>query len=156
MRTAAPVAIALASIFAACGSGTTPPAAPSTPSARTTDTFSATITVRPDGTTVYPAGLPSIVVRQRGPVDATVTFNPTADCRFIFAVCSATIATSCGTPSQELESPEGPGPTLTASGTLAPDTYYLVMAARVGGVPQCSTVPPGGLPLSYTISATHP
>ena len=154
MRTAAIGIVALTSTLAACGSGTTSPSA--APPSRTTDTVSTTVTVRPDGIIAYPNGIPTIVVRQRGRVDATATFSPTADCKFIFSVCSATVASSCGTPALELESPRGPGPTLTASGTLAPDTYYLVMSARLEGVSLCSTVPPQGVALSYTVSATHP
>lgn len=153
MRAAATVVVALAPILAACGSSTT---SPSAPSSRTTETVSTTATVRPDGAITYPTGFPTMVVRQRGQVDATVTFSPTADCQFIFIVCSATMASACGTPARELESPRGPGPVLTASGTLGPDTYYLVMSARVGGVPLCSTVPPGGIALAYTVSVTHP
>ena len=153
MRTAATVIVALAPILAACGSGTTSPPAPSS---RTTETVSTIATLRPDGTTAYATGFPEIVVRQRGQVDATVTFSPTADCQFIFVGCSATIASACGTPALQLQSPRGPGPTLMASGTLAPDTYYLLMSARVGGVPLCSTVPPSGIALSYTVSVTHP
>ena len=152
MRTAATVIVALAPTLA-CGSGTTSSPAPSS---RTTETVSTTATLRPDGTTAYATGFPAIVVRQRGQVDATVTFSPTADCQFIFVVCSATIASACGTPALQLQSPRGPGPTLMVSGTLAPDTYYLLMSARVGGVPLCSTVPPSGLALSYTVSVTHP
>ena len=152
VRTAAAVSVALASVLAACGSGTTAPSAPT----RTTDTVSTTITLRPDGTTAYPTGFPTMVVRQRGQVDATVTFSPTADCQFIFVVCSATIASACGTPALHLESPAGPGPTLSASGTLGPDTYYLLMSARLGGVPLCSTVPPSGVAFSYTVTVTHP
>ncbi len=152
MRTAASVIVALASTLTACGSGTASPSAPS----RTTETVSTTATLRPDGSTTYPTGFPTIVVRQRGPVDATVTFSPTADCQFYFVVCSTTIPSACGTPALHLESPRGPGPTLTASGTLAADTYYLLMSARLGGVPLCSTVPLGGIDLFYSVSVTHP
>jgi hypothetical protein len=151
MRTAGTVILALASILAACG-GTTSPSPPS----RTTDTLSTTVTLRPDGSIAYPTGFPTMVVRQRGQVDATVAFSPTADCQFIFVVCSATIASACGTPALQLQSPPGPGPTLTVSGTLASDTYYLLLSARVGGVALCSTVPPSGMALSYTVSVTHP
>ena len=153
MRTAASVIVALASTLAGCGAGT---ASPPAPSSRTTETVSTTATLRPDGSTTYPTGFPTIVVRQRGPVDATVTFSPTADGQFYFVVCSTTIPSACGTPALHLESPRGPGPTLTASGTLAPDTYYLLMSARVGGVPLCSTVPVSGIDLFYSVSVTHP
>src|SRR5262245_15220822 len=152
MRTVGALIVALASSLAACGSGTTSPSAPP----RTTETVSTTATLRPDGTTAYSTGFPTIVVRQRGQVDATATFSPTADCQFIFVVCSATITSACGTPALQLQSPRGPGPSLTASGTLSPDSYYLLMSARVGGVPLCSTVPPDGVPFSYSVSVTHP
>jgi hypothetical protein len=153
MRTAAIGIVALASTIAACGSD---PTAPSALPSRTTETISTIATLLPAGITTYPTGFPTFVVRQRGEVDATVTFSPTADCQFIFAVCSATIASACGTPALELESPRGSGPTLTVTGTLSPDTYYLLMSARVGGVPLCSTVPSGGTALAYTVSVTHP
>lgn len=152
MRIAAAVGVALASTLAACGSGTT---SPSAPPPRATETISTTATLRPDGSTAYET-FPSIVVRQRGPVEATATFNPTTDCQFIFVVCSATITSACGTPALQLQSARGPGPTLTASGTLAPDTYYLLISARAGGVPLCSTVPPSGVLFTYTVSVTHP
>jgi hypothetical protein len=151
MRKAGIGLFALAPLVAACGST---PASPEP--ARTTETITTTATLQADGVTGYPTGFPAIVVRQRGQVDATVTFTPTADCQFIFSVCSATIASSCGTPALELESPRGRGPTLGVTGTLAPDTYYLIMSARVGGVPLCTTVPPGGLALPYTVIVTHP
>ena len=150
MRAAVVGIIAVALIFPSCGSDTSPSALAS----RTTETISTTATLLADGITAYPAAFPTIVVRQRGQVDATVTFSPTADCQFIFTVCSATIKSACGTPALELDSPRGSGPTLTASGTLSPDTYFMLMSARVGGVSLCSTVPPGGV-ASLTQSPSH-
>jgi hypothetical protein len=39
---------------------------------------------------------------------------------------------------------------------VAAGTYYLVMSARLGGIPICSTVPPSGVTLPYAVTVTHP
>lgn len=153
MNNRATLVFALATVIVACRSNA---ASPVTPTSRTTETITTTALLHPDGITVYPTGFPTMVVRQRGQVEATATFTQTADCRFIFSMCSATITSACGTPALELETPRGPGPTLMASGPLAPDNYYLLMSARVGGVSLCSTVPPGGVPFAYSVTVTHP
>lgn len=153
MSNRAILVLALATVVVACGSNATSPAKPSS---RTTETITTTALLHPDGITVYPTGFPTIVMRQGGQVEATATFTPTADCQFIFSICSATIASACGTPALELETLRGPGPTLMTSGQLAPDRYYLLMSARVGGLSLCSTVPPGGVPFAYSVTVTHP
>lgn len=152
MRNAVISIVSLAPVLIACGSNT----APTTTAPRITETISTTANVQANGIVAYPNGFPTIVVHERGQVDAMVTFNPTADCQFIFTICSATIASACGTPSMELESPRGAGPSLAASGVLLPDSYYLLLSARLGGVSLCSTVSAGGTALAYTITVTHP
>ncbi len=119
---------------------------------RITETFTTAPTLLPDGGVVYLAGvqIPIVVVKQAGQVDATATFSPTADCSFVFRMCRGNCASS------DLTSQPGRGPTLTVSGTLPPDSYQLLVGARSGAVPLCTTVPVGGVAFPYTITVTHP
>ncbi len=134
---------------AAAGCGSDSPSAPG--STRVTETLSATTTLLSDGSIDYPSGVfPRIVVGQAGQVDVTATFTPTSGCRFILTLCRT------GCLASDLQSAAGPGPTLSASGALAPNTYQVLMSARMGGVSLCTSVPAGGVPFTYTVTATHP
>lgn len=142
--------LALVSFLAGCG-GNSPlaPTAAPTPVPRVTETLHVNAWVYPDGGIGYPS-FPMITVRAAGLLEATATFSPTADCRFVFDVCQGNCQFSV------LSSEPGVGPTLSVRGTVSPGVYNLLLGARRGGVPLCSTVPPGGLPLPFEITVTHP
>jgi hypothetical protein len=146
--------VMVASVTQACSASRLPTSStPSTPS-RITETISASPRLQPEGGMGYGSRslFPTVTVNNTGLVDATARFTPTASCPFVFCVCRAD--TTCGT--CDLLAGPGVGPTLTVRGILAATSYNLLISARSGGRPLCTTIPAGGVPFSYTVTITHP
>ena len=119
-----------------------------TPIPRVTDYFTARITVAgPDGTVTLDSDVPKVRIGQTGPVDATCTFVSPVPCDFVLWF-------SADGRSSALSSQRGPGPTLTASGTVAAGEYSIYLSARSYGASLCSGA--GSGTFTYAVTVTHP
>jgi hypothetical protein len=146
------VAAILGSVLflAGCGSDSTAPASATTP--RVTETFTTRVSVDRSGGLYYFDPIPTIRVQAPGQVDVAASFSSTADCQFYICVCQD-LCRSCA-----IAGARGDGPTqmLSATGTLMPGDYQVLLDARAGGVSLCRSVPNNEVGFTHVVTAVHP